>query len=200
MKRAVILDRDGTLVDFVRDPELGVVASAFHPAQLRLLPGVIGGLVLLQNAGFSLGIATNQPGPAKGQIPRDAVTRTNDALVALLAREGVRIDAVAVCLHHPEGGPGGDPSLTCACACRKPLPGLLFELEARLGFERAASWMIGDTAADVDAGAAAGMHTGLVFPKGRCELCPLVGCAPRAIVDVTAARFDEIAEAIVARW
>jgi phosphoglycolate phosphatase-like HAD superfamily hydrolase len=33
--------------------------------------------------------------------------------------------------------------------------------------------MVGDSAADVEAGVAAGMQTGLVFPRNRCELCPL---------------------------
>lgn len=199
MKRAVVLDRDGTLIDFVRDVELGAVVSAFHPSQLRLLPGVLEGLTALQNAGFVLAIATNQPGPAKGQIPREAVTRTNDALVALLAREGIAIEAVAVCLHHPEGGPGGEAALAVSCDCRKPRPGLLLELRARLGFVPEASWMVGDSAGDIEAGAAAGLRTGLLFPRGRCELCPLVDRPPCVGADLTATRFDEMANAIVER-
>jgi D-glycero-D-manno-heptose 1,7-bisphosphate phosphatase len=77
---AILLDRDGTLVDVVRDEELGVVNVAFHPSQLRLLQGVVEGLRLLRDAGYVFGIATNQPGPAKGQISIEAVARTNLAL------------------------------------------------------------------------------------------------------------------------
>ena len=58
-----------------------------------------------------LAIATNQPAPAKGQFSADAVRRTNDALVEKLAKEGVAIAAVEVCMHHPSGGAGGDLSL-----------------------------------------------------------------------------------------
>ena len=41
MKRGIILDRDGVLIDFVRDHERGIVTPAFHPDHVRLLPGVL---------------------------------------------------------------------------------------------------------------------------------------------------------------
>ena len=184
-KRAVILDRDGTLVDVVRDEETGVIVTAFHPDQLRVLPGVIEGLRELADAGFDLAIASNQPGPAKGHFSRAAVERTNEALVAMLAKEGVAIAKVAVCMHHPDGGPGGDPALVGPCACRKPKPGMLLDLQRDLGFDPRASWMIGDTASDVEAGRAAGMRTGLLFDERRCELCPLRD-GPRLVPDLQA--------------
>ena len=80
MRKGVILDRDGTIVDVVRDAETGTISAAFHPSHLRLLPGVIGGLRALAGAGYALGIATNQPGAAKGQLPREAIERTLDVL------------------------------------------------------------------------------------------------------------------------
>ncbi len=70
LRPGVILDRDGTLIDVVRDDETGTVSVAFHPDQLRLLPGVVEGLKLLAAAGYGFALATNQPGPAKGQISR----------------------------------------------------------------------------------------------------------------------------------
>jgi D-glycero-D-manno-heptose 1,7-bisphosphate phosphatase len=196
----VILDRDGTLIDFHRDAELGAVVSAFHPAQIRLLPGVIEGLHALRDAGFTLAIATNQPGAAKGQIPWEAITRTNDALVAILAREGIAIAEVAVCGHHPEGGPGGDGTLVGPCACRKPLPGLLLDLARSLDLDAAQSWMIGDTDADVLAAHRAGMRAGLLLDDRRCELCPLRVRDDRGLVapDLVAPRLDALARAIVA--
>ena len=195
--KGAILDRDGTLIDFHRDAELGAVVSAFHPDQLRLLPGVVEGLRRLGDAGFTLAIATNQPGPAKGQIPAAAVERTNRALIELLATHGVTIAAVAVCMHHPEGGPGGDPALGRACDCRKPEPGLLLGLAHDLGLDAAASWMIGDGAVDVEAARRAGMRAALLLDTRRCELCPIkTGRADTP--DVTAARFDAVVEAILA--
>lgn len=190
-----IFDRDGTLIDLVRDEETGAIVTAFHPAQLRLLPGVVEGLRALAGAGFVLAIATNQPGPAKGQISRAAVARTNAALLALLEAQGVSIAAVEVCEHHPEGGPGGDPDLVRTCDCRKPLPGMLRSLLARLGGDPARSWAIGDSPADVEAGRAAGLGTALLLPRSRCELCPLRG-RPDLGADVHGATLLEIATAI----
>lgn len=198
-RRGAILDRDGTLIDFHRDPELGAVVSAFHPDQIRLLPGVIEGLRALADAGFQLAIATNQPGAAKGQIPWSAIARTNDALVGQLAREGITIAEVAVCGHHPEGGPGGDVTLVRACDCRKPAPGLLIGLARSLDLDVAQTWMIGDADADVGAAHRAGMRAGLLLDLRRCELCPLRGRDHRDELapDLVAPRFDALARAIV---
>ncbi|HVY45391.1 MAG TPA: HAD-IIIA family hydrolase [Minicystis sp.] len=194
----VLLDRDGTLVDFHRDAELGAVVSAFHPDQLRLLPGVVEGLSALAAAGFTLAIATNQPGAAKGQLPRDAIERTNAALVARLAGRGVPIAAVAVCLHHPEGGPGGDGSLVGPCACRKPAPGMLTRLVAELDLDPARSFMIGDADIDVAAAHAAGLRAALVVDPRRCELCPHRLAPVAAAPEICGAPLDEIARAILA--
>jgi D-glycero-D-manno-heptose 1,7-bisphosphate phosphatase len=196
-RRGAVLDRDGTLIDFHRDAELGAVVSAFHPDQIRFLPGVLEGLAALVRAGYVLAIATNQPGAAKGQVPREAIARTNDALLARLAEAGVPIAAIEVCLHHPDGGPGGDASLVRACACRKPEPGLLNRLAASLSLEPSESWMLGDTAADVEAARRAGFRAGLVVDLARCELCPLRGCALGAAQVLTAPRFDALCERVL---
>jgi len=190
-----ILDRDGTLIDVVRDEETGAIVTAFHPDQLRLLPGAVEGLHALARAGFVLAMATNQPGPAKGQISRSAVARTNAALLALLQAQGVTIAAVEVCEHHPQGGPGGDPELVRACDCRKPGSGMLRSLLARLGGDPARSWAIGDSAADVEAGRGAGVRTAILVPGARCELCPLRS-RPGLGADVQGATLLEVAEAI----
>jgi D-glycero-D-manno-heptose 1,7-bisphosphate phosphatase len=195
--KGALLDRDGTLIDFHRDAELGAVVSAFHPDQIRLLPGVVEGLALLRDAGYVLAVATNQPGPAKGQIPRSAVERTNQALVDMLAAQGISIAAVAACMHHPEGGPGGDPELARACSCRKPGPGLLLDLARDLALDPAQSWMIGDSAADVGAARAAGMRAGLLLDTRRCELCPMKDQQGGCEADVIAPRLDALARSIL---
>jgi D-glycero-D-manno-heptose 1,7-bisphosphate phosphatase len=197
MKKGVILDRDGTLIDVVRDEETGVITTAFHPSQLRILPGVVEGLKALAAAGYALAIASNQPGPAKGHFSRDAVKATNDALLAAFVREGITIDKCVVCMHHPEGGPGGDASLVGPCACRKPKPGMLVEIIDALGLDREATWMVGDTASDVEAGKAAGVRTGLLFDPKRCELCPLRE-GPGVRPDASAATFVALARQIAA--
>ncbi|WP_437593983.1 D-glycero-alpha-D-manno-heptose-1,7-bisphosphate 7-phosphatase [Sorangium sp. So ce1000] len=197
-RRGILLDRDGTLIDVVRDPELGVVVTAFHPDQIRLLPGAIEGLRRLADAGFLLAIATNQPGAAKGQVPWGAIERTNRALVDRLREAGVAIAALAVCPHHPEGGPGGDPALIGPCDCRKPQPGMLTALARDLELDVPASWMIGDAPSDVAAARAAGMRAGLIMDRRRCELCPLRGEVDLPCPDRAAPRLDLLAAEILA--
>jgi len=196
LRPGVILDRDGTLIDVFRDDETGTVSVAFHPNQLRLLPGVIEGLKLLAAAGYGFAIASNQPGPAKGQISRAAVERTNHALLALLSAEGIQITTVEVCMHHPDGGPGGDASLVGPCNCRKPKPGLLLAAMEHAGFDPARTWMIGDSSADVLAARAANVRGALVFATNRCEICPLRS-GPEVRPELVAPRFDDLARAIL---
>lgn len=198
MNKLAVLDRDGTLIDVVRDAETGTVQTAFHPSQLRILPGVIEGLKALRDAGFLLTIATNQPGPAKGHFDEAAVVRTNEALVAKLDAQGIRIERVEACMHHPEGGEGGEAALIGPCDCRKPKPGMLLEAMRMLNAEPPDTWMIGDSQADIEAARAAGVHAGLIFAEGRCELCPLRH-GPKALPDLAAPRLDTLVRAILAR-
>jgi D-glycero-D-manno-heptose 1,7-bisphosphate phosphatase len=196
--RAIVFDRDATIIDVVRDEEAGVLSVAFHPDQLRFLPGVIDGMRALQDAGFLLAIATNQPGPAKGQFSVEAVRRTNEALLTRLSEAGIRISALEVCMHHPDGGPGGDSSLVLSCDCRKPKPGMLRALLATLRADASRSWMIGDSSGDIEAGQACGMATGLVV-SNRCELCPWRVTPLKAQPSATAATISELAQFILAR-
>ena len=193
----IILDRDGTLIDVVRDEETGVTSVAWSPSQLRLLPGVLDGLALLKAAGFGFAIATNQPGPAKGQFSVEAVYRTHHALVAALADAGIAVSSVEVCWHHPEGSPHGVQELVTSCDCRKPKPGLLHRALANGDFDPARSWMVGDSPTDVEAAQHALLRSALVFAQNRCELCPLRNGSP-IVPDVVAARFDEVARRIIA--
>jgi D-glycero-D-manno-heptose 1,7-bisphosphate phosphatase len=199
MSRApgIILDRDGTLIDVVRDEETGVISVAFHPSQIRLLPGVVSGLLALKRAGFVFAIATNQPGPAKGSFSVNAVQRTHHALVSALAEHGIGIAAVEVCWHHPNGSPHGVQELIVDCDCRKPKPGLLTRAIKDAELDPLSTWMIGDSPVDVDAARAAGIRSALVFSEKRCELCPLRD-GPGSVPDLQASTFDELAWKILA--
>lgn len=154
--KIVFLDRDGTLI------EHGPGVAAHRPEDVRLLPGVVDGLKMLVNGGRTLVIATNQPGPAKGQYSVQDVEETNNALVCMLAQYGIPIACVEVCLHHPVGGPGGDPELIGPCDCRKPAPGMLLRAMRALGGSPESSYMIGDSTADIGAAKAAGIKAAFV--------------------------------------
>jgi D-glycero-D-manno-heptose 1,7-bisphosphate phosphatase len=195
--RVAIFDRDGTIIDVVRDEETGAIVTAFHPSQIRFLTGAVEGMRALQAAGFLIAIATNQPGPAKGQCSVAAVQRTNEALVDRLAEHGVTVSSLHACMHHPDGGDGGDPALVVSCDCRKPKSGLLERVISATGASRAGSWMIGDGRSDIQAGHTAGLKSALVFSSDRCELCPLRG-GPGELPDVHGPNLDVIAKRILA--
>jgi D-glycero-D-manno-heptose 1,7-bisphosphate phosphatase len=186
--RGAILDRDGTLIDVVRDEETGFVGVAFHPSHVRLLPGAVEGLLALRDAGFVFAIATNQPAPAKGQFSVEAVERTNTAVVERLAAEGIEVKSLQVCMHHPTVSP---------CTCRKPAPDLLTRAAADMGVAIGDCWMIGDSTSDVAAARAAGARSALVFDTRRCELCPLRNGPVGDLPDVRGATIAECAARIL---
>lgn len=139
----ILFDRDGTLVAdvvFNTDPER-VVPLRTAAAALRRA----------RDAGLRVGVATNQPGLATGELAPEGMRRVN-----------ARIDAVLgpfdwfICSHAKGGG----------CACRKPEPGLLIAAAEAWGLEPQRLGMIGDTRADLEAARRAGARAVLV-PNAR---------------------------------
>jgi D-glycero-D-manno-heptose 1,7-bisphosphate phosphatase len=163
---AVFLDRDGVINEGVPDPATGLVESPLAVAEVRLLPGVPAALRRLARAGWPLACVTNQPAAAKGRVSVAELGAVHERVLELLAREGVVLDTSRICWHHPEGVVA---ELAGPCGCRKPAPGMLRSAAAELGVEMAASWMIGDTDADVLAGRAAGARTVLIEYPGSAH-------------------------------
>jgi D-glycero-D-manno-heptose 1,7-bisphosphate phosphatase len=142
--KAVILDRDGTLIrekEYLHDPQ-GV----------ELVPGVPEGLALLRRHGYSLIVATNQAGVGRGLYSLEDMHAVNARLQALLAGQGTRLDAVYYCPHAPEE----------QCRCRKPAPGMLERAVCERGISLESSFVIGDKESDVLFGRNAGMRAILV--------------------------------------
>jgi D-glycero-D-manno-heptose 1,7-bisphosphate phosphatase len=159
-RRAVFLDRDGVLNDPALDPVDGRFESPLHAAEVVLAEGALDGCRMLREAGFLLLVASNQPAAAKGKATREQLREVHDRVVSLLAAGGVTIDDWRYCLHHPAATVAqlrGDP-----CGCRKPAPGMLLALAQAHAVDLPASWMVGDSDADIGAGIAAGCRTALV--------------------------------------
>ena len=144
-RRAVFIDKDGTLVEDV--------PYNVDPARVRFTPHAIEGLRLLAAEGFVLVVVTNQPGLARGFFSRTELARLQLALTAMLRAEGVTLTDFYACPHAP--GPGSMP----ACLCRKPAPGLLRQAARAHRIDLARSWMVGDILDDVEAGRRAGCRT-----------------------------------------
>ncbi len=152
-RRAVFLDRDGTINRLVYYEDHGFVDSPFAPSQVKLIPGAARAMKMLKKKGFLLVMASNQPGIAKGNISRKAFAAIGRKLDSLLAREGVAFDAEYFCPHHPNAKLA---AYRKKCACRKPKPGMLLQAAKEHGIDLKRSYMAGDGINDMKAGRAAG--------------------------------------------
>jgi D-glycero-D-manno-heptose 1,7-bisphosphate phosphatase len=149
--RAIFLDRDGTLVHPRHYPS--------RPEDLRLYDGIGPELRALRLMGFRLVVITNQSGLARGLFTVADLDRMHTHLRARLAAEGVTLDAIYFCPHHPDGVVHG---LARRCDCRKPEPGMLLRAAKDLRLSLADSWLVGDILDDVEAGHRAGCQSVLV--------------------------------------
>jgi len=148
---AVFLDRDGTLIEEIGYPT--------RPQQIRILGGVARGLARLAEAGFKRIVVTNQSGIARGLMTEDDLDRFHEALDEQLDLLGAAVDAYYACPHHPDRSEAARPDLAIECDCRKPKPGLILQAAEDLNIDLGASWAVGDTWRDVQAGRAAGLRT-----------------------------------------
>jgi D-glycero-D-manno-heptose 1,7-bisphosphate phosphatase len=166
VNRAVFVDRDGVINELVADPVSGRPESPLEPGSVTLVPGATPALGRLAAFGWRLVGVSNQPAAAKATITLAQLHAVQDRVLVLLAREGVVFDDFRLCLHHPDGVV---PELSGSCDCRKPAPGMLTDAAAALHLDLAASWMVGDTDADVAAGRAAGCATILIQNAGSAH-------------------------------
>lgn len=144
MRRAVFLDRDGTII-----VDEGYLADA---SLVRFVPGALDALRAFRDDGMMLVVVSNQSGIPRGLITPAQHAEVDARVKALLAAEGVPLDAAYYCAHLPSDG----------CACRKPRPGMIEQAAREHGIDPASSWMVGDKLSDVAAGRAAGCITALL--------------------------------------
>jgi D-glycero-D-manno-heptose 1,7-bisphosphate phosphatase len=138
-KPCVLVDRDGVILrnraDYVKSrPEMD------------LIPGAIDVLAHLSRAGHRVFVVTNQSAIGRGLITRPELDAIHASLAAAVAIQGGRIEAFLVCPHHPDDG----------CDCRKPKPGLVFQVRDRYKVELSTAYLIGDSETDMEAAEAAG--------------------------------------------
>ena len=161
--RAVLLDRDGTLVSDVpynRDP-----------SRVAPVPGAREALDRLRAHGIALAVVSNQSGVAKGLVTEDEVRAVN-------ARVEEMLGPIAEWFYCPHGD-------DARCSCRKPAPGLVHRAATALGVRPDECALIGDTGADVRAALAAGVRPVLVpTPVTRREE---IAAAPEVVRDIGAA-------------
>ncbi|MBC8367020.1 HAD family hydrolase [bacterium] len=137
-RRAVFLDRDGTII---RESHF-----LHRPEDVELLPGVANSLKRLHEAGYALVVLSNQSGVARGLFDLAAVAAVNQELERQLAEQGISLDGIYICPHHPEAE---SKEFGIVCNCRKPAPGLALQAAEELDLDLEGSWMMGDKPDDV---------------------------------------------------
>ncbi len=141
----VILDRDGVInrdsAEFVKNCDEWVP-----------LPGSIEAIARLSEAGFTIAVASNQSGIARGLFDRNALDAMHSKLITLVEMAGGRIAHIEICPHGPDDG----------CDCRKPKPGLFKKTSAALGKSMEGVPAVGDSRRDLEAAVAAGARPILV--------------------------------------
>ncbi len=157
MNRALFLDRDGTLI-------VDRVYLA-DPAGVELIPGAAEGLRRARSLGFRLFLFTNQSGIGRGLHTIEDTHRVNARMEELLGLPAPVFDGTCIAPEAP--GQASD--------YRKPSPRFIREMVAEHGLDPAASWMVGDSRADVGAALAAGIRaaavrTGKVAPESIPEV------------------------------
>ena len=149
--KLVVLDRDGTIN---HDSERFIKS----PAEWKPIKGSLEAIARLTHAGWRVVVATNQSGIARGLFDVATLNAIHDAMHRAAAQAGWRIDAIFFCPHAADAD----------CECRKPKPGMLHEIAARLNVELGDVPVIGDSLRDMQAAAAAGARPILVLTgKGR---------------------------------
>jgi len=143
-KPAAFLDRDGVINQKAPEGQYVTRWEDFH-----VLPRVVEGIAQLNRAGISVIVVTNQRCVAKGLISEVELQKLHQQMFEYFAKCGATIDAIYYCPHAVEP----------PCLCRKPAPGMLLEAARAHGLDLAASWMMGDSDIDMQAGKNAGCKT-----------------------------------------
>ena len=143
--KLLILDRDG-VINHDSDAYIKTL-DEWIP-----LPGAVEAIARLSRAGWTVAVATNQSGLARGYYDQAALDAMHTRLRQLVAEQGGELGLIVHCPHGPDDG----------CDCRKPRPGMLRQIAAHYGVSLAGVWFVGDSSGDLKAALAVGCQPVLV--------------------------------------
>jgi len=143
MRPAIFLDRDGVINR--KKPE-GEYVSRWQ--EFEFLPGALDAIRRFVQKRIPVFVVTNQRGVARGGIAEGVLSDIHARMSGEFEKSRAALSGIYTCTHD-EGG----------CGCRKPMPGLLLRAAGEHGIDLARSYMIGDSASDIEAGRRAGTYT-----------------------------------------
>jgi len=151
MPGLVILDRDGVIN---QDADAYVKSAA----EWIPIPDSAEAIAQLCRAGFQVAVATNQSGLARGYFTQADLDAMHHKMEQLISAAGGKLAGIFYCPHGPEQH----------CDCRKPLPGLIHQIEQQLQVSARGAYLIGDSLRDLQAGHQAGC-TPILVRTGKGE-------------------------------
>lgn len=159
MKKAIFLDRDGTLNKEVH---------YLHKIEdFEWCDGALDALKKMQEMGYLLFVVSNQSGVARGMFNEEAIYELQSFMETQLREQGIEIQKFEYCVHHPE--------ISGDCSCRKPNNGMLEKLIEEYQVDRGHSWMIGDQLRDLEAGLKSHLECAGVYANERSDRIALAG-------------------------
>ena len=154
-QKCIFLDRDGTINQY-----RGLVSKE---DDFVLEDHVTQAIGMINHSEWLCALVTNQPVIARGMCSIEDVENIHKKMETLLGKEGVYLDDIEYCPHHPDKGfPEENPLYKISCHCRKPDIGMLEKSAEKYNIDLSQSWMVGDTTIDIQTGKNAGMKTALV--------------------------------------
>jgi D-glycero-D-manno-heptose 1,7-bisphosphate phosphatase len=157
-KPCLFLDRDGVLVE---------ETNYLHRCEdVVMLEDAAKAVAAANAAGVAVVIVTNQAGIGRGYYSWNDFQRVQEHILGLCRSAGAAWDLALACAYHAEGVP---PYNDGAHPWRKPRPGMLLAAERTLGIDLSLSHIVGDTLADLEAGAQAGLAGGSLVLTGHGE-------------------------------
>ncbi len=135
--KLIILDRDGVInkdsTDYIKSPE-----------EWQPIPGSLAAIAKLTQAGYTVTVATNQSGVARGYYDLATLARIHQKMQALVTAAGGKIDSIFFCPHGPDD----------QCLCRKPKPGLFQQIAEHYQISLQGVPAVGDSLRDLEAATA----------------------------------------------
>ncbi|WP_339014652.1 D-glycero-beta-D-manno-heptose 1,7-bisphosphate 7-phosphatase [Fusobacterium animalis] len=150
MKKAIFLDRDGT-INVEKD-------YIYKSEDLIFEEGTIEALKTFKNLGYILIVVSNQSGIARGYFTEEDLNIFNNNMNKILKKNGVEITEFYCCPHHPDG----IGEYKKVCECRKPNNKMIEDAIKKYNIDREKSYMIGDKTSDIGAGLKSNLKTVLV--------------------------------------
>ena len=135
--KLIVLDRDG-VINYDSDAYIKTVAEWIA------LPGALDAIARLSRAGWTVAVATNQSGLARGYYSVPTLESMHQVLRDAVQQRGGHLGLITSCPHGPND----------ACTCRKPLPGLLEQIAEHYHTDLDGVWFVGDSLRDLQAAVA----------------------------------------------